>query len=89
VLQSDNSPAPNALVNVSANSRTPVHINGLYYVLSTTPTQLTADAMGLITIVEASEDLNGTVIIFSLDDENTVTINPMDKNFSKLAALNS
>lgn len=41
-------PSCNALVNLSANTRTPVYINGLYYVISSVPIQVTTDATGCL-----------------------------------------
>lgn len=92
VTQSDNnSPAPNIAVNISANSRAPVYINGLYYVLSSTPTQISTDATGSITVVEAVEGINGTTLTIAVDgdDDQAVILNPMDHTFGKFTALDS
>ena len=82
-------PAAKAVVHLSANSRRPVYINGLYYVLSSTPISVSADAMGALTVVERVDGLNGTVLTISLDDNITITMNPMDHTFAKITALDS
>ncbi|KAL2846701.1 hypothetical protein BJY01DRAFT_263261 [Aspergillus pseudoustus] len=83
------SPIPKAAVQLSASSRTPVYINGLYYVLSPmTPILVTTDASGSLTVVEATDGLQGAVLTASLANA-TLTINPMDNSMAKLAALDS
>lgn len=82
-------PEPNAVVTLTADSRRPVYINGIYYVVSPTPIRVKADAMGSITVVEATDNINGTVLTISLDDGTTIIMNPMDHSFAKLTALNS
>lgn len=80
-------PANRAQVSISANRRSAVYINGLYYVLdSNSPSHITANAMGMITIVEASESLIGTIFKLSAGG-GQVEINPMDAQFKKLATL--
>jgi hypothetical protein len=90
VTDEHNLPAKDVVLAVSANTRTPVYMNGIYYVLGQTPTRVHTDDMGLVTVVEATEDLNATVLTVSIDRATVSrTINPMDKVFAKLAALNS
>ncbi|PYH77107.1 hypothetical protein BO82DRAFT_345861 [Aspergillus uvarum CBS 121591] len=81
-------PVQSAMVNLSASSRTPVYINGLYYSLSSTPIQVATDLMGSLTIVEATDSLTATALTVSLEN-TTLTINPMDKSVAKLTALDS
>ncbi|KAL3486296.1 hypothetical protein BJX62DRAFT_242151 [Aspergillus germanicus] len=81
-------PVPNSLVNLSAISRTPVYINGLYYVLSAIPIQVATDHTGSLTIVEATEDLHAAILTVSLDN-TAITINAMDNTFIKLTALDT
>ncbi|RFU80165.1 hypothetical protein TARUN_2052 [Trichoderma arundinaceum] len=81
-------PAPYTGVSLSANTRTPVYVNGIYFVLGSTPTQVITDTTGCLTIVEATDSLHSAVLTASLDG-HTVTINPMDASFDKIAALNS
>ncbi|KJJ30917.1 hypothetical protein AFLA70_472g000860 [Aspergillus flavus AF70] len=83
-------PARDVLLTISASSRTPVYMNGVYYVLGNLPTQVHTDAMGSVTVIEATEDINATVFTVSFSGgSGSITINPMDKVFSKLTALNS
>ncbi|RIW12899.1 hypothetical protein D0X99_17525 [Algoriphagus lacus] len=80
-------PAIQAQVSISANRRTAVYINGLYYVLdANSPAHISANAMGMITIVEASGTLVGTIFKLSTGG-GQVEINPMDAQFKKLAQL--
>ncbi|KAK4112979.1 hypothetical protein N656DRAFT_751974 [Canariomyces notabilis] len=80
---------PNAVVTLTAKNRTPVYIHGLYYVLSSVPVQVTADASGLLSIVEAITNINGSVLSVSADGGTTIEVNPMEKSFQKLASLDS
>ncbi|KAB8275158.1 hypothetical protein BDV30DRAFT_247903 [Aspergillus minisclerotigenes] len=83
-------PARDVLLTISASSRTPVYMNGVYYVLGNLPTQVHTDAMGSVTVIEATEDINATVFTVTFNGgSGSITINPMDKVFSKLTALNS
>ncbi|KAL3471264.1 hypothetical protein BJX99DRAFT_263461 [Aspergillus californicus] len=81
-------PAGNALVNLSASTRTPVYINGLYYVLSSTPVQIRTDGTGSLTIIDATDSLHAAILTVSIDDA-ILTINPMDQTLAKLTDLNS
>ncbi|GFF59946.1 hypothetical protein IFM46972_11510 [Aspergillus udagawae] len=71
-----------------ANSRTQVYINKLYYVVSSTPIQVPADASGSLTIVEKTDGLHAAVLAASVD-KDIITFNPMDRTFAKLATLES
>lgn len=81
-------PAPNAVVNLSANTRTSVYVNGWYYVLSSTPIQVVTDATVCATVVEATDGLHAAVLTVSLDND-ALTVNPMDQAFAKLTAPDS
>lgn len=81
-------PASKAVVNLSASSRTPVYINGLYYVLSPLAIQVAADVAGSLTVAEAIDSMHAAILTVSLDN-TTITINPMDHVFAKLTSLNS
>ncbi|KAJ5692269.1 hypothetical protein N7462_001692 [Penicillium macrosclerotiorum] len=84
-----NAPIPKAIVELSANSRAPVYINGVYYVLSTeTPLRVLTDQTGTLTVIEATDSLQGTVLTVSLEN-TTITINPMDHSMDRIAALDS
>ncbi|PYI22685.1 hypothetical protein BO99DRAFT_468445 [Aspergillus violaceofuscus CBS 115571] len=81
-------PAANTIVQLSANSRVPVYVNGVYYVLSAAPVEVPTDATGALTVVEATDSLHASVLTAKLTN-TSLTINPMDHTFDKLAALNS
>ncbi|KAL6411777.1 hypothetical protein AUP68_04154 [Ilyonectria robusta] len=92
VADANDLPARNVPLTISTKSRTPVYMNGLYYVLGQTPVNVETDSMGSVTVIEATENLNGTILGVSADPTNAsemVTINPMDKPFKKLATLNT
>ncbi|RAH86154.1 hypothetical protein BO86DRAFT_406549 [Aspergillus japonicus CBS 114.51] len=81
-------PAANTIVQLSANSRVPAYVNGVYYVLSAAPVEVPTDATGALAVVEATDSLHASVLTAKLTN-TSLTINPMDHTFDKLAALNS
>ncbi|KAF4338052.1 gamma-glutamyltranspeptidase periplasmic precursor [Fusarium beomiforme] len=89
IKQDEDLTVPNALVQLSAHTRTPVYINGLYYVLSPSPIQVSADITGCLTIIDTTETLHGSILTASLDSNTAITINPTDIAMSKLTALDS
>lgn len=75
---------------VSADATTPLYINGLYYRVGPAGVTVTTDPSGVITIVEACNDLNATVLTAAIpNDIVSYVINPMDYAFDKLSALNT
>ncbi|OBU01590.1 hypothetical protein VE01_00561 [Pseudogymnoascus verrucosus] len=82
-------PARGLEIAVSAKVRSPVYINGIYYILQQSPTKVATDSAGSITIIEATNSINGTIIAVAVPGAGTTAINPMEKPFKKLAALNS
>ncbi|EME43878.1 hypothetical protein DOTSEDRAFT_53146 [Dothistroma septosporum NZE10] len=89
-LQGANKAAASGVsVALSAKSRSPVYINGLYYVLGPVPITVPADNNGHLLVVEAITKVNGTIIRVSVGGAAFVSINPMEKSFNKLAALNT
>ncbi|KAH8748597.1 hypothetical protein F5883DRAFT_436293 [Diaporthe sp. PMI_573] len=84
-------PARGVNLAISAATRTPVYMNGLYYVLGQTPVTVPTDKGGLVTVIEATDNVNGTVLTVSTGggSDTATVINPMDKGFRKLAALNT
>ncbi|KAF5539997.1 hypothetical protein FMEXI_8647 [Fusarium mexicanum] len=82
-------PASNTTVRLSAHSRIPVYINGLYYVISPAPIQISTDAGGSLTIIDTTEGLNAAVLTVSVEDDPAITINPMRNSMDKLTSLNS
>ncbi|KAF5571848.1 hypothetical protein FPANT_13478 [Fusarium pseudoanthophilum] len=82
-------PAGDVSVSVTAPSRTPVYINGLYYVLSSTPITVSSDKTGTLTVVENTHNtLNGTSITVTCGGHPTV-IDPSNKHFQKITSLNT
>ena len=85
----NNIPAQGVSVALSAKSRTPVYINGLYYTLGQVPLNVSTNNNGSLTIVEAITNINGAILAVSAGGAATVSINPMEKTFNKLATLNT
>ncbi|KAF5549127.1 hypothetical protein FMEXI_4469 [Fusarium mexicanum] len=82
-------PAGDVSVSVTAPCRTPVYINGLYYVLSSTPITVSSDKTGTLTVVENTHNtLNGTSITVTCGGHPTV-IDPSHKHFQKITSLNT
>ncbi|GIC90493.1 uncharacterized protein Aud_006927 [Aspergillus udagawae] len=83
------SPIPKATVQLSSNSRAPVYINGIYYVLNpVTPVLVSADATGTLTVVETIDSLQAAVLTVSLAN-TTLVVNPMDNTMAKINELSS
>ncbi|KAK1721199.1 uncharacterized protein BDZ83DRAFT_584110 [Colletotrichum acutatum] len=91
VLDKHELPAPGVNLAISTSSRTPVYMNGIYYVLRPVPVTVATDATGSLTVVEALQDsINGTLMTVGCNDgEAEITINPMEKSFQTVAALSS
>lgn len=79
----------NTVLNISSNSRMPVLINNLYYVITPDPIPILTDAVGVITIIEELQDITGGQIMVSDNVGTSVVINPMNKPFEKIASLNT
>ncbi|KAJ2995714.1 hypothetical protein NUW58_g1195 [Xylaria curta] len=83
-------PAGEVELEILTDSSTPLYINGLYYIVGPTPVTVTTDAMGTVTIVEASNDLNASVLTVAIpNDIISFIIDPMNYAFNKIASLNS
>lgn len=82
-------PLANTQVEISALHRVGVYINGLYYILDTTPLPVSTDAIGSLNIIEWVNTLTATPLKVTGSDGTTVAINPMAKPFQKAAALGS
>ncbi|GAB1201450.1 hypothetical protein APSETT445_000024 [Aspergillus pseudonomiae] len=90
VMDDNELAASGATLKVSTASRTPVYINGLYYVLGQSPIEVKADRTGLMTVIEETPNINGATLTVSTDGGRTSTaINPMNKSFEKLGKLDS
>lgn len=87
VTDENDLPADKATVSITTPARTPVFINGLYYVLSQTPVQVVTDRTGSVTVVEATEDINAAVLTVTCNGGSPQEVNPMAKSFKKLTAL--
>lgn len=79
----------NTSLQLSANTRAPCYVNGLYHVLTPVPTTLATDSSGTITIVEAANGINGTILTVALEGATSITIDPQDASFQSLASLNT
>ncbi len=88
-IDPDRQPINNKPLNISASTRVPVYINNLYFNLDTNPIPISTDKNGGITIVEAVTSLTGTKFTVAENEGASVTINPMDKPFHKIATLDS
>ncbi|KAK1532351.1 uncharacterized protein CCOS01_04334 [Colletotrichum costaricense] len=91
VLDEHELPATGVNLSISTSSRTPVYMNGIYYVLGPAPVAVVTDATGSLTVVEALQDsINGTLMKVTCNNgEAKITINPMEKSFQTVAALSS
>ncbi|KAI3400071.1 hypothetical protein diail_4609 [Diaporthe ilicicola] len=86
----DDLPVKALEVEISTDSATPLYINGLYYLVGPTPVTITTDTSGTITIVEACNDLNASIITAAIpNDIVSYIIDPMDYAFDKMAALDT
>ena len=83
-------PAPGVTLTIPGHTRTPVYMNGVYYVVGRTPVEVKTDSTGVITVVEATEDLNATILTVSIDGgANSEVINTMHTAFNKTVAARS
>ncbi|KAJ6186636.1 hypothetical protein N7519_007937 [Penicillium mononematosum] len=83
-------PAGKTTLSLAAEVRTPVYMNGLYYVLGPNPVKVATDAGGSLSVIQATQDLNAVTITATINGGSVGTvINPMDKSFQKLTSLNS
>ena len=87
VTDENDLPTDKATVSITTPARTPVFINGLYYVLSQTPVQIVTDRTGSVTVVEATENINAAVLTVTCNGGSPQEVNPMAKSFKKLTAL--
>lgn len=89
-LDSQKLPAGRIDLELTAPSRAPIYINGVYYALSETPTRVSTDVTGQLTMVEPVQNMNGTIITVSGSGVAApVQIDPMGASFNKLASLNT
>ncbi|PYH95696.1 hypothetical protein BO71DRAFT_473594 [Aspergillus ellipticus CBS 707.79] len=86
----NDAPAGKTTLSIAAEVRTPVYMNGLYYVLGPNPVKVTTDAGGSLSVIQATQDLNSVTITATIDGGTVgIVITPMDKSFQKITGLNS
>ncbi|KUJ09027.1 uncharacterized protein LY89DRAFT_711310 [Mollisia scopiformis] len=86
VKGADGLPVTASEIVLTMEARTPVYIDGLYYILSTTPVTVPVNTSGQVIIVQATESIAGATIVAKVGN-TTQTIDPMGKTFAKLAQL--
>ncbi|QIW97853.1 hypothetical protein AMS68_003371 [Peltaster fructicola] len=79
-------PADGIAVTLTTRYRTPVYINGLYYILSSTPVTVRTDASGEFTIIQATESVVGAVIEATAGSSR-ITVDPLKKTLTKIAGF--
>jgi hypothetical protein len=82
--------APNAAVAVTATSPVSVYMNDVYYRLSpTVPVNTTADATGVLTVLQETQSLAAVCFRVTLTDspQTVADINPMSKALATLSAI--
>ncbi len=86
-----NQPVPNTDLYISASSTGHFYINNLYYVLSPIAIPIPTDNMGHITIIEASDDINGSQLMVTQNegDTNPFIISPMDGPVDQVGELDT
>jgi hypothetical protein len=89
VTDENNQPLINEPITISANTRTSVYINHLYYIIDPIGIQINTDVLGSITVVEWISGLSGTTLNVVDAARNSTAVNPMDKPMAKVAQLNS
>lgn len=79
-----------AQIEILADSRTPVYINGSYYVLDNIrATIVETDRFKFITVIEAVDDLNGTNLTVSLRGSTKIHVNPQQTAHERLSRLDT
>jgi hypothetical protein len=87
VTDADGQPVSGLQLAIQASNVTSLHINYLHYTASpVTPVQVVTDDDGSVTIVEPVGTLAGSQITVTAGGTK-LTVNPMDKAFSKAASL--
>jgi hypothetical protein len=82
--------SPNAAAALTATSPVSVYINDVYYLLSpTVPINVTADATGVLTVVQETQSLAAVCFNVSLTGANqaTAAVNPMSKALQTLGMV--
>ncbi|KAH7229825.1 hypothetical protein BKA60DRAFT_628384 [Fusarium oxysporum] len=71
---------------LTTEARTPVYIDGLYYILSTTPVTIPVDVSGQVIIIQATASIIGAIINVRLGLTEHI-VDPMAISFNKMAKL--
>lgn len=82
-------PISGETISISSKTRTSVHINHLYYTIDNVPIKVKTDAFGSVTIIEWVDSLQGTELIISGGQSDSIHINPMSKPINKIGKLNT
>jgi|GEM_PF-634711 len=85
VTGADGQAAPNVPVTLTATNVTSVYVNHLYYLIGPSPIQLSTDALGTITIVEATASLAATRYQISVAAQPQIAVNTMDTAWQRNA----
>lgn len=75
-------------IEVWSDSRIPVRINNLYYILDDNPKQIPTDRLGNITIIQEVNSLVGAKLYFSEGTGQNYEANPMQYVYNKMHLLN-
>lgn len=89
LTDANSQPLAKTALQITAATRKAFFINGLYYVLGAESVSVNTDAIGSVTLIEASSGINGTRLTISDGSGDTLTINPMEKPLNKVFALSS
>ncbi|KAF5649805.1 uncharacterized protein FTJAE_769 [Fusarium tjaetaba] len=82
----DGLPVSGSDITLTTKTHTPVYIDGLYYILSEVPVNVTVNPSGEVIIIQATDSIVGATITARLGNKEH-TINPMASSFEKLAKL--
>ncbi|XEU97491.1 hypothetical protein FSHL1_002777 [Fusarium sambucinum] len=82
----DGLPLSGSEITLTTKTHTPVYIDGLYYILSTVPVNVTVNESGQVIVIQATDSIVGATITAKLGNTE-VTINPMASSFEKLSKL--
>ncbi|KAF9061100.1 hypothetical protein BDP27DRAFT_1489961 [Rhodocollybia butyracea] len=84
--------APNTPVSISVATPVSVYVNNVYYMLSpAAAVQITADATGVVTVVQETQTLQGACfhVTLSASPSTFVDVNPMSNTFQILGTIKS
>ncbi|HEX6098964.1 MAG TPA: hypothetical protein VF432_21800 [Thermoanaerobaculia bacterium] len=88
-LDENNQPMVGEPITISANVRTPVYINYLYYVLDPAGVSIPTDVLGSITVVQWITGLTGAKLLVTDGSGQATAVNPTDAPMAKIAQLNT